>query len=245
MAAGLAVGAMAHAADITVLATPGIKEAYVELAPQFEKANGHKITTTWAGTADVMKRIKAGEVFDAVIVASDSLEDLIDSTKVMAGSRSDVARSLIGLAVRSGAPKPDISTPDAVKKTLAAAKAVAISSGPSGVYLNALFEKLGVMAQLKPKLKVVPPGANVGETLVKGEADIALQQVSELVHYPGIQYLGQLPAEIQKVTIFSGGVPVASREPDAARAFLQFLAAPEHQGLLKKHGLDLGEPAPY
>ncbi len=241
----MAMAGTAQAADITVLATPGIKEAYAELVPQFEKAANHKVKTTWAGTADVMKRTKAGEVFDAVILASDSLEELIDTSKVMAGSRSDVARSLVGVAVRTGAPRPDISTPDAVKKTLAAAKSVVISSGPSGVYLNALFEKLGVMADLKPKLKVTPPGVAVGEWLAKGEGELGFQQVSELIHYPGIQFLGPLPQDIQKVTVFSGGVPAASREPDAARAFLQFLAAPEHQALLKKHGMDLGTPSPY
>jgi len=244
-AASMAIGGLAQAADITVLATPGVKEAYGELVPQFEKANKHKVITTWAGTADVMKRMKAGEVFDAVILASDSLEELIDTSRVMAGSRSDVARSLVAVAVRNGVPKPDISTTDAVKKALAAAKSVVISSGPSGVYLNGLFEKLGVMAELKPKLKVTPPGVPVGGVLAKGEGDLGFQQVSELIHYPGIQYVGPLPADIQKVTVFSGGVPAASREPDTARAFLQFLAAPEHQALLKKHGLDLGQPSPY
>lgn len=244
-AASMAIGGIAQAADITVLATPGIKEAYAELAPQFEKANKHKVTTTWAGTADVMKRMQAGEVFDAVILASDSLEDLIDTSRVMAGSRSDVARSLVGVAVRNGAPKPDISTTDALKKTLAAAKSVVISSGPSGVYLNTLFDKLGVMAELKPKLKVTPSGVAVGEVLAKGEGELGFQQVSELVHYPGIQYVGALPNDIQKVTVFSGGVPAASREPDAAREFLQFLAAPQHQAVLQKHGLDLGQPSPY
>ena len=241
----MAIGGIAQAADITVLATPGIKEAYVELAPQFEKASKHKITTTWAGTADVMKRMKAGQVFDAVILASDSLEELIDTTRVMAGSRSDVARSLVGVAVRNGVPKPDLGTTDAVKKALAAAKSVVISSGPSGVYLNQLFEKLGVAADLKAKLKVTPPGVAVGGVLAKGEGELGFQQVSELVNYPGIQYVGPLPADIQKVTIFSGGVPAASREPDAARALLQFLAQPGHQAVLKKHGLDLGQPSPY
>jgi len=244
-AAGMAIGGIAQAADITVLATPGIKEAYVELAPQFEKANKHKVTTTWAGTADVMKRMKAGEVFDAVILASDSLEELIDTSRVMAGSRSDVARSLVGVGVKAGAPRPDISTTDAVKKALAAAKSVVISSGPSGVYLNTLFDKLGVMAELKPKLKVTPSGVAVGDWLAKGEGELGFQQVSELIHYPGVQFVGALPQDIQKVTVFSGGVPAASREPDTARAFLQFLAAPEHQALLKKHGLDLGQPSPY
>jgi len=192
-----------------------------------------------------MKRMKAGEVFDAVILASDSLEDLIDTSRVMAGSRSDVARSLVGVAVKAGAPKPDISTTDAVKKALAAAKSVVISTGPSGVYLNGLFEKLGVMAELKPKLKVTPSGVAVGDWLAKGEGELGFQQVSELIHYPGVQFVGALPQDIQKVTVFSGGVPAASREPDTARAFLQFLAAPEHQAVLKKHGLDLGQASPY
>lgn len=241
----MAMAGTAQAADITVLATPGIKEAYVELAPLFEKAGKHKVTTTWAGTADVMKRMKAGEVFDAVILASDSLEDLIDTSRVMAGSRSDVARSLVGVGVKAGAPKPDISTTDAVKKALAAAKSVVISSGPSGVYLNTLFDKLGVMAELKPKLKVTPSGVAVGDWLAKGEGELGFQQVSELIHYPGVQFVGALPQDIQKVTVFSGGVPAASREPDAALAFLQFLAAPQHQAVLKKHGLDLGQPSPY
>ena len=230
---------MAHAADITVLATPGVKEAYVELVPAFEKA-GHKVVTTWAGTADVMKRMSAGETFDAVILASDSLEHLVDNGKVMAGSRADVARSGVGVAVKAGAPKPDISSADALKRALVAAKSVAISSGPSGVYLNGLFERLGIMADLKPKLRVIPPGGNVGALVARGEVEIGFQQVSELIHYPGVTFLGPLSADIQKITIFSGGVPSTSREPDVARAFLRFLAQPENADVLKKHGLEPG-----
>src|SRR5258708_21766961 len=122
----------------------------------------------------------------------------------MAGSSSDVARSLVGVAVRTGAPRPDISTPDAVKKTLAAAKSVVISSGPSGVYLNALFEKLGIMADLKPKLKVTPPGVAVAEWLAQGRGALGLQQVSGLIHYPGHPFLRPLPQDIQEGTGFSG-----------------------------------------
>src|SRR5437899_9315563 len=130
-ATSLAMAGIAQAADITVLATPGVKEAYLALVPQFERASGNKVQTTWAGTADVMKRMKAGEVFDAVILASNSFEELIDTGKLMAGSRADVARSLVGVAVRAGAPKPDISSPEALKRTLAAAKTIGISTGPS------------------------------------------------------------------------------------------------------------------
>ena len=123
-ATSLAMAGIAQAADITVLATPGVKEAYLALVPQFERASGNKVNTTWAGTADVMKRMKAGEVFDAVILASNSLEELIDTGKLMAGSRADVARSLVGVAVRAGAPKPDISTAEGLKNAMLAAKSI-------------------------------------------------------------------------------------------------------------------------
>jgi molybdate transport system substrate-binding protein len=240
----LAMAGIAQAADITVLATPGIKEAYLALVPQYEKESGNKVATTWAGTADVMKRVKAGEVFDTVILASNSLEELTDTGKLMAGSRADVARSLVGVAVRSGAPKPDISSPDALKRTLTAAKTIGISTGPSGVYLTGLFDKMGMLAELKPKFRTPPSGAPVGELVAKGEAEIAFQQVSELIHFPGIQYVGPLPAALQQTTVFAGGVHAGAREPDAARAFLKFLSSSEHAAVLQKHGLDLGSAAP-
>jgi len=236
---------MAQAADITVLATPGIREAYLQLVPQFEKASGNKVATTWAGTGDVMKRMKAGEVFDAVILAANSLEELTDTGRLMAGSRADLARSLVGVAVRAGAPKPDISSQEALKKTLLAAKSIGISTGPSGVYLTGLFQRMGVLDEIKPKLRTPPSGAAIGELIAKGEAEIGFQQVSELIHFPGIQFIGPLPAAVQQTTVFAGGVHAGAREPDAARAFLKFLSAPEHAAVLRKHGLDLGVPSPY
>ena len=244
-AASLAVTGIAQAADITVLATPGVKEAYLTLAPQFEKASGNKVLTTWAGTADVMKRMKAGEVFDVVIIASNSLEELTDTGRLMAGSRTDIARGLVGVAVRTGAPKPDVSSADALKRTLTAAKTIGISTGPSGVYLMGLFERMGMLAELKPKFRTPASGAPVGELVAKGEAEIGFQQVSELIHFPGIQFIGPLPEALQQTTVFSGGVHAGAREPDAARAFLKFLSSPEHAALLQKHGLDLGTPSPY
>ncbi|HEY3075212.1 MAG TPA: substrate-binding domain-containing protein, partial [Burkholderiales bacterium] len=197
---------IAQAADITVLATPGVKEAYLELVPLFERASDNKVATTWAGTVDVIKRMRAGEVFDAVILASNSLEELTDTGKLMAGSRADIARSGVGVAVRAGSPKPDISSPDALKRTLQAAKTIGISTGPSGVYLAGLFERMGILAELKPKFRTPPPGAPIGELVAKGEAEIGFQQVSELIHFPGIAFLGPLPAELQRMTVFSGGV---------------------------------------
>jgi molybdate transport system substrate-binding protein len=244
-AAALAAMPFAKAADITVLASPAIREAYAELVPLFERSSGHKVATTWAGTVDIMKRMQAREAFDVVIAASNSLDELIDTGRLMAGSRTDLARSSVGVTVRAGAARPDIGSADAVKRALVAAKSVGISTGPSGVYMNALFERLGIAEQMKPKLKVVPPGAQVAELVAKGEIELGFQQVSELVHASGADYVGPLPPEIQSITVFSGGVHAASQEPDAARALLRFLGSAEHANLLQKHGLEPGAAAPY
>jgi molybdate transport system substrate-binding protein len=242
--AAIALGTAAHAADITVLATPAIKEAYAELVPMFEQRTQHKVKTTWVGTAVLAKRLNDGEVFDAVICASNLLEELTDTGKLMAGSRSDVARSAVGVAVKAGAPKPQFGSEEALKKTLLAAKSIGISTGPSGVYLNELFQRLGVLEEVKPKFRVPAPGGMVSELLAKGEAEIGFQQVSELVNRSGVDYVGALPDSLQKITLFAGGVHARSEEAEAARAFLIFIASPEHSALLRKHGLQLGA-SPY
>jgi molybdate transport system substrate-binding protein len=236
---------MVQAADITVLASPAMKEAYVELVPRYERASGNKVTTTWAGTADIMKRMQARETCDVVIAASNALDELTDTGRLIAGSRKDLVRSGVGVTVRAGAPKPDISTVDAVKRAVLAAKSVGISTGPSGVYMNQLFERLRIADQVKPRLKVPPSGAQIAELVAKGEIELGFQQVSEIVHVKGAQFVGPLPSEIQRITVFAGAVHAASQEPDAALALLEFLASPEHAPLLQKHGLEPGASAPY
>lgn len=244
-AASVAVAGMAQAADITVLASPAMKEAYLELVPRFEQARGHKVMTTWAGTTDIMKRMQAGEAFDVVIAASNSIEELTDTGRLMAGSRKDLVRSGVGITVRAGAPKPDISTVEAVKRAVLAAKSVGISTGPSGVYMSSLFQQMGIAEQVKPKLKVPPSGAQIGELVAKGEVELGFQQVSEIVHVKGAQFVGPLPAQIQRITVFAGGVHAASQEPDAALELLEFLGSAGHAPLLQKHGLEPGASAPY
>jgi molybdate transport system substrate-binding protein len=226
-AASVAVAGMAHAADIAVLASPAMKEAYVELVPRFERSSGNKVTTTWAGTADIMKRMQAGEAFDVVIAAASSIDELTDTGRLMAGSRKDLVRSGVGVTVRAGAPRPDISTAEAVKRAVLAAKSVGISTGPSGVYMSALFERMGIAAEVKPKLKVPPSGAQIADLVAKGDIELGFQQVSEIVHVKGADFIGPLPAEIQRTTVFAGAVHTASQEPDAARELLEFLASPE------------------
>ena len=225
--------------EITVLSSLATKEAYLELVPQFERRTGRKVTTTWAGTVDIMKRMAAGEIYDLVIVSSTAVDDLIKQGKVK-GPRVDLAKTGIGVAVRAGAPKPDISSGTAIKKALLAAKTVGYSTGPSGVYLMGLFERLGIAAEVKAKTRQVPSGGTVGTILASGEAELGFQQVSELVHVSGVDFVGPLPPEIQHVTVFSAGIHTNAKAPEAARALLDFLIAPAARTVIQKHGLEVG-----
>ena len=225
--------------EITVLSSLATKEAYLELVPQFERRTGRKVTTTWAGTVDIMKRMAAGQTYDLVIVSSTAVDDLIKQGKVK-GPRVDLAKTGIGVAVRAGAPKPDIGSGLAIKKALLAAKTVGYSTGPSGVYLMGLFERLGIAAEVKAKTRQVPSGGTVGTILASGEAELGFQQVSELVHVSGVDFVGPLPPDIQHVTVFSAGIPTNAKAPEAARALLDFLIAPAARIVIQKHGLEVG-----
>lgn len=227
---GAALGAMllstsAHAAEIKVLATQAIEGAYRELVPLFEKASGHTVATTFTGTLDAQKRIAAGEVYDLIIMAGAAIDDLIKAGKVTPGTRVDLASSGVGVAVRAGAPKPDIHSTEALTKALLAARSIGYSSGPSGVYLAGLFRRLGIADQLESKLKQTPTGVFVGSIIASGDVEIGFQQISELAHYPGIDYVGPLPADIQNVTVFSSGIHTQAVSSDAARAWVSFLTS--------------------
>ena len=232
--------AMANAAEVKVLASNALKEAYLELVPAFERATEHKVATTWAGTNDIMKRMAAGETYDLVIMAGPSIDELVKQGKIVAGSRVDLAKSGIGVAVRAGAPKPDISSGDALKRAVLAAKSVAYSSGPSGVYLAGLFQRMGIADEIKPKVKQTSPGLPVGEVIARGEAEIGFQQVSELLPISGIDYLGPLPADIQHITVFSGGIHTGAKEAEAAKALVKFITAPAAVPVIKKKGMEPG-----
>ena len=229
----------ADAAQITVLSSNGVREAVTELLPHFEKATGHRVQVVWDGSLNIRKRIGAGEVADLVLMPAEDVDALIASGGLTAGSRVDLARSIIGVAVRSGLAKPDVSTSEKFKSVLLAAKSIVISSGPSGVYLLELLEQQGILGTLRPRIKQLASGQPVGEALARGEGDLGFQQVSELLHVKGITYVGPLPAEIQKVTIFAGGVPKAARDAAVAREFLTFLRNPRNAAVMKKAGLEL------
>jgi molybdate transport system substrate-binding protein len=229
----------ADAAEITVLSSNGVREAFSELLPQFEKATGHRVMVVWDGTLNIKKRIDSGEVADLVVVPAADVDALIVSGGLTPGSRVDLAKSIIGVAVRARVAKPDLSSSDSLKRALLAATSIVISSGPSGVHLLQLFEKQGILGTLRPKIKQLASGQSVGEALARGEGDIGFQQVSELLHVSGITYVGPLPADIQKVTIFSGGIPKTARDVAVARALLTFLKSPRNAAVLKKAGLEL------
>ena len=230
----------AHAAEIKVMASAAVKEVVLDLMPAFEKSSGHKVTTIWAGTEAITKRIGGGEVVDIVLIAAPNIDKLISEGRLVAGSRADVAKSGIGVAVRAGLPKPDISSAQAVKEAVLAAKSVAYSSGPSGFYLAGLFKKMGIADQLKDTVKQTPSGVQVGEVVARGEADLGFQQASELLHVKGIDYLGPLPADIQHITVFSAGLHTAATAPDVAKALIQFLTGPEAGPSIRKSGMEPG-----
>ena len=236
----LMLAGSAEAAEIKLLASSAIKETYLELLPLFEKATGHKVVAAWSSTPDVQRRIAAGEATDLVILGDSGTEELIKQGKLAANSRTNFAKSGIAVAVRTGAPKPDISSSEAVKKSVLAAKSVAYSAGASGIYLVSMFDKLGISEQVKSKLATVKPGEPVGEVVARGDAEIGFHQLSELISVKGILILGPLPADIQHITVFSGGIHSGTKEADATTALVKFLTAPSVVPVIKKHGMEPG-----
>jgi len=217
------------------MASAAFKEAYLELVPQFERASKHKVNNLWVPSVQMMSRLKGGEKVDLVILSADSLDELIKAGII--ASRTDLARSGVGMAVRAGAPKPDISSAEALRRAVLAAKSVVYSTGPSGIYLAGLFRRMGIEDQVKPKLKQVQ-GEPAGASVARGEAEIGFQQMSELLPVPGIDIVGPLPPDAQKITTFSVGLHARANEPDAANALVQFLTAPEAAPVIQKKGME-------
>jgi molybdate transport system substrate-binding protein len=228
----------ALADEIRVMSSSAFREAYLELVPEFEKASGHKVVTNFVGGVDLMKRMKAGESVDLVILAGKSLDELIQLGKVVPGSRVDLAKMGVGVAVRAGSPKPDISSVDALKKALLAAKSIGYSTGASGVHLVSLFERMGIAAELKAKSKQAAPGVPVASLIARGEVELGFQQLSELLPVAGIDVIGMLPPEAQEFTVFSAGIHIGAKQPAAAKALVQFLSAPASISVKRKKGME-------
>lgn len=227
---------MSSTSTINIMATAAFKEAYIELVPQFERATGHKVVTTWASSVDVIQHVNAGEITDMIVMAGDAIDKLIASGKLAKGSRTDIAESWVAVAVKQGAPKPDISSGDALKRALLAAKSIAYSTGPSGVYLIGLFERMGISKDIAAKVKQIK-GQPVGAVVARGEAEIGFQQMSELMPVPGIDILGRLSKDIEQITRFATGVHAQTKVADACNALTQFFKTPAAHALIRAKGM--------
>jgi len=232
----------ARAADIRVMTSGAFTAAYLELIPRFEHETHHRIVTSatsiGVGADSIPSRLQRGEPVDLVILADSVLDLMIRDGKVVAASRVPLARSAIGMAVRAGAPKPDISSVDALRRTLLNAKSIAYSASVSGQYLSTeLFPRLGIAGQIMPKSHRIDR-ERVGAVVARGDAEIGFQQISELLPVPGIDYVGPLPPEVQKTTVFSAGIVAGAPHPEAARVLIQFFASPAVAAAVKKSGLE-------
>ena len=233
----------AGAAEVRVMISGGLTAAYKALVPEFERGTGHKVLTAYGpsmGTTTnaIPVRLERGEPADVLIMVGYALDDLAKKGKVSAGTSVDLVKSPIAVAVKSGTPKPDISTPDALKRALLAVKTIAYSDSASGVYVSTeMFSKLGITDEMKDKARKIP-ATPVGEIVARGDAEIGFQQMSELKPVEGIDIVGPLPDELQKITIFSAGIATVSKEPDAGNALIKFLASPAARAELIKSGMD-------
>jgi molybdate transport system substrate-binding protein len=233
----------ATAAEVRVMISGGLTAAYKALVPEFERTTGHKVLTAYGpsmGTTTnaIPVRLERGEPADVLIMVGYALDDLVKKGKAIGDSKVDLVKSPIGVAVKSGAPKPDISTADAVKRALLAANTIAYSDSASGVYVSTeMFDKLGIKEAMQGKARKIP-ATPVGEIVAHGEAEIGFQQMSELKPVEGIDIVGPLPDELQKITVFSAGLASVSKEPEAGKALIKFLASPAARGEIVKSGLD-------
>src|SRR5713226_10285731 len=239
----LAAAGAAEAAEINAFISTAIKAATDELLPPFERANGYTIRASYAPSGALIPRFERGEPVDVFLTDSAAIDELIKRGKVVAG-RTDLARTGIGIAVRKGAPKPDVSSPEALRRALLAAKTVGHAAPAGGsitaAHIQGVFQRLGIAAQVTPKVKLAAGGPNgrVSVLVSSGEAEIGLQQVSELMSNPEVEVIGMLPAELQQITIYSAGVTKGAREPNAGNALIGFLAAPAAMAVYKAKGLD-------
>ena len=235
----LGAGISASAAEIKVISSNALKTTLEALAPQFEKATEHKLVFVWGAAVPLKAQIEKGETFDLAVLTIAGIDDLIKQGKLVGGTRVNLASSGAGVAVRKGAPKPDISTVEAFKRALINAKSVAyVEQGGTGIYLKALLPRLGLADALKGKLVLLPPENPAAHAIANGEAEIGMTQISEILPYAGAELVGPLPAEIQLTTVFTAAVGTVAKQSEPAKALLKFLTTPAAAQVIKAKGLD-------
>ena len=239
---GLAIPSNAFGTEIKVLCTQALTSAMAKIGPQFERETGNKLVVIYSGTGGLLKRIKNGETADVIIVTASAVDNLAKQGKIVEQSRTAIAQTGVGIAIRRGAPRPDISSAEALKRTLLAAKSIAYSDpaggGASGIVFAQVVEKLGIAEQLKSKTKLVPAGGSSGALAASGEAEIAVQMISELMPVSGAEVVGPLPPGLQTLTVFSAGVSASAANPAAAKQLILFLSSPAVTPVLREAGLE-------
>jgi molybdate transport system substrate-binding protein len=234
--------ASAMAAEIRMVSAMALHATWLELMPQYEKATGDKVTLIWSPGLEVAHKVEAGEKADIAVLAAAGVDDLIRKGLLADGSRVPLANSLIGVAIRPGAPRPDLTSTETFRKSLLDAKSIAMSAGTSSIYLRKLFDRMGIGRQMQAKLYRAPDGhnENVANVLRRGDADLGFQQVSELIDEKGIDLVGPIPRDAQEVTVWSAGLYRDTPQAERAKALLRFIRSPQGAAILRKHGLEPG-----
>ncbi len=222
---------------ITGISSMATRQVLAEWVAACAAQTGIEVAIESVGGVDAARRVQAGEAFDLVLLASDAIDRLVAAGHLQAGSRVDLLRSPVAVAVRAGAQRPDLSSEATLRQAVAQARSLSYSTGPSGVHLAALFERWGMAEAVKNRLVQAPPGVPVGSLVARGEVDLGFQQLSELLHLPGIDVVGTLPAPVQFITTFSAGVGVATDKADAVRAVLAFMRSPAAAEAAQRHGM--------
>ena len=225
-------------ATIRGISSMATRQVLAELAAAYEQRSGCVVGIESVGGVDAAKRVQAGEPFDFVVLASDAIDKLIAADRVVAGSKVDLVHSGVAIAVKAGAPKPDIGSEAALRQAVLAAPTIGYSTGPSGVALVKLFERWGIAEEIKPRIVQAPPGVPVGTLVARGEVALGFQQLSELMHLEGIDVIGPMPEPIQIITTFSAGVCAGSAQAEAVRQMLAFMASPEAAEAKRRNGMD-------
>ena len=231
--------APAHAAEINVLCSNGLRAVVEELAPAFEQKTGNKLMLKFEPSTQIQKRIEAGEPFDLAVMTTALIDQEIKAGKLAADSRTIVAKSGLGLSIRAGAKKPDIKTVESFKQALLSARSLTYATaGASAAPFEALVDKLGITAQVKPKYKLRETASQVGEVVANGSVEIGVAPVSEILPVKGVDLVGPFPADVQSYVVMTAGVNVKAREKAAAKAFVDFLTAPANRSVIKAKGME-------
>jgi molybdate transport system substrate-binding protein len=240
--AWLAGAGPAAAAEIKLISAMALHATWLELMPLYEKASGDKVTIVWSPGLEVARHVESGEKADLAVLAAAGVDDLIKKGYLAEGSRVPLVNSLVGIAIRPGAPRPDLSTVASFKQSLLDAKSIAMSAGTSSLYLRKLFRNMGIAKEMDAKLFRPASGRaeNVSNVLRRGDADLGFQQVSELIDEKGIVLVGPIPSAVQEVTVWSAGLYRDAPQPERAKALIRFIKSPAAASILKKHGLDPG-----